>query len=61
MVHPELGRTFKYPGAAAIHNGSPWRISRRAPLVGEHNREIYGEELALDDAAIADLTNAGVL
>ena len=61
VVHPELGRTFKYPGAAAIHNGSPWRISRRAPLVGEHNREIYGEELALDDAAIADLTNAGVL
>ena len=61
VVHPELGRTFKYPGAAAIHNGSPWRISRRAPLVGEHNREIFGEELGLDDAALAYLTEAGVL
>ncbi len=61
VVHPELGRTFKYPGAAAIHNGSPWRISRRAPLVGEHNREIFGEELALDDAALVYLTEAGVL
>ena len=61
VVHPELGRTFKYPGAPAIHNGSLWRISRRAPLVGEHNREIYGGELGLEDAALVTLTEAGVL
>lgn len=61
VVHPELGRTFRYPGSAAIHNGSPWRISRRAPLVGEHNREIFGGELGLDDAALGYLTEAGVI
>jgi len=61
VMHPEFGRTFKYPGAPAIHNGSPWRISRRAPLVGEHNREILGGELGLDDAALVTLTEAGVL
>ncbi len=61
VVHPELGRTFKYPGAAAIHNGSPWKVSRRAPLIGEHNQEIFGSELGLDDAAISYLTEAGVL
>ena len=61
VAHPELGRSFKYPGAPAIHNGSPWRISRRAPLVGEHNREIFAGELGLDEAAIARLTKAGVL
>jgi len=37
VEHPELGRSFVYPGEAAIYNGSPWRISRRAPLIGEHN------------------------
>lgn len=61
VVHPELGRTFKYPGSAAIHNGSPWKISRRAPLLGEHNREIFGDELGLDAAELTYLTEAGVL
>ncbi|MCG8546723.1 MAG: CoA transferase [Alphaproteobacteria bacterium] len=61
VEHPELGRRFKYPGAAAIHNGSPWRISRRAPLIGEHNREVYGEELGLSDSELTCLAEAGVL
>ena len=41
VPHPELDRSFKCPGPAGIYNGSPWRISRRAPLIGEHNEEIY--------------------
>jgi crotonobetainyl-CoA:carnitine CoA-transferase CaiB-like acyl-CoA transferase len=47
VEHPELGRNFVYPGEAAIFNGSPWRISRRAPLIGEHNTEIFCGELGL--------------
>jgi crotonobetainyl-CoA:carnitine CoA-transferase CaiB-like acyl-CoA transferase len=51
--HPELGGSFVYPGEAAIFNGSPWRISRRAPLVGEHNVEILCGELGLSRAELA--------
>jgi crotonobetainyl-CoA:carnitine CoA-transferase CaiB-like acyl-CoA transferase len=47
VEHPELGRSFIYPGEAAIYNDSPWRISRRAPLIGEHNVEIFCGELGL--------------
>ena len=47
VEHPELGRSFVYPGEAAIYNGTPWRISRRAPLIGEHNAEIFHNELGL--------------
>jgi crotonobetainyl-CoA:carnitine CoA-transferase CaiB-like acyl-CoA transferase len=47
VAHPELGRSVTYPGEAAIYGGSPWRISRRAPLVGEHNTEIFCGELGL--------------
>lgn len=61
VEHGELGRRFKYPGSAAIHRGSPWRISRRAPLTGEHNQEIYGAELGLDDCELVCLMEAGVL
>ena len=47
VEHEELGRSFIYPGEAAIYNGSPWRISRRAPLIGEHNAGIFCGELGL--------------
>jgi len=39
--HPVMGKV-KYPGAPAKLNGSPWQAGR-APLLGEHNKEIYGE------------------
>lgn len=47
VEHPELGRCFTYPGEAAIYNGSPWRIAGRAPLLGEHNRAIFCDQLGL--------------
>jgi len=46
VEHPELGRSFDYPGAPYRLEASPWRISRRAPLLGEHNQRVFGE---LDD------------
>ncbi len=61
VPHPELGRTFKYPGAAGIYNGSPWRISSRAPLIGEHNEEIFCGELGLQRTELAYLAEAGVV
>lgn len=55
VEHPELGRSFVYPGEAAIYNGTPWGISRRAPLVGEDNLEIFCNELGLSRGEMAAL------
>ena len=41
VEHPELGRSFVYPGAPYRLESSPWRISRRAPMLGEHNQMIF--------------------
>jgi benzylsuccinate CoA-transferase BbsE subunit len=41
VEHEDLGRTFRYPGAPFVAPTAPWRISRRAPHVGEHNAEIF--------------------
>jgi hypothetical protein len=38
--HPELGRSFRYPGAPYRFEKSPWRIARRAPRLGEHTDEV---------------------
>ncbi|MEZ5856981.1 MAG: CoA transferase [Hyphomicrobiaceae bacterium] len=43
VAHPELGKSFTYPGEAAIYNATPWAISRRAPLLGEHTDEVMAE------------------
>ena len=61
VEHPELGRSFVYPGEAAIYNGSRWRISRRAPLIGEHNIEIFGDELGLSRGELSILAENRVI
>jgi len=47
IEHPELGKTITYPGAPVKMTETPWRMSRRAPLIGEHNEEVYLKELGL--------------
>src|SRR5690242_2748085 len=61
VEHPELGRGFTYPGEAAIYNVSPWRISRRAPLIGEHNAEILCGELGLTSGELTMLMENHVI
>jgi benzylsuccinate CoA-transferase BbsE subunit len=61
VEHPELGRSITYPGAAAVYSQSPWRISRRAPLIGEHNAEIFCDELGLSKGELAVLAESGVV
>jgi len=61
VAHPELGRNVTYPGEAAIYNGSPWRISRRAPLMGEHNAEILCGELDLSPGELTMLAENRVI
>jgi len=43
VEHPDLGRSFVYPGAPYVFHGSPWAIQRRAPLLGEHTTEVLAE------------------
>jgi crotonobetainyl-CoA:carnitine CoA-transferase CaiB-like acyl-CoA transferase len=61
VSHPELGRSFIYPGPAARYSQSPWRISRRAPVIGEHNAEIFCDELGLSKAELVVLAESGVV
>lgn len=45
VAHEELNRHFLYPGAPYKLSGTPWEITRRPPLLGEHNQEVWGETL----------------
>ncbi|GKV65262.1 MULTISPECIES: CaiB/BaiF CoA-transferase family protein [unclassified Sporosarcina] len=43
VEHPELKETFQYPGAPYNFNKTPWEISSRPPMLGEHNEEIENQ------------------
>ncbi len=61
VAHPELGRTVRYPGPFARLGATPIEYRRRPPTVGEHNREIYGDELGLGADELAHLAAMGVV
>ncbi|MGB2694332.1 MAG: CoA transferase [Dehalococcoidia bacterium] len=41
IEHDDLDVTITYPGPPVALSETPWRVRGRAPLVGEHNAEIY--------------------
>ncbi len=43
VEHEDLGQTYVYPGAPYRFLGTPWKIQRRAPHLGEHNAEVWGD------------------
>ncbi len=61
IEHPELGRTVRYPGGPIHFTTTPWRIARRPPLLGEHNSEVYGNELGMESDRLSALKQAGVI
>jgi crotonobetainyl-CoA:carnitine CoA-transferase CaiB-like acyl-CoA transferase len=61
VEHSELGRSFRYPGGPFFFTATPWRISCRPPLLGEHNREVYQQELGISDQQFEELVKAGVI
>ncbi|MCX6022931.1 MAG: CoA transferase, partial [Chloroflexi bacterium] len=61
IEHPELGHTVTYPNAFVKMSAWAPRISRRAPLIGEHNQEILGGELGLTAEQLAILKQAGAI
>jgi len=61
VEHPELGDTLTYPRPCMLLSESLCQIRRRAPLIGEHNREVLGEELGLSTEDLLALAQAGVI
>ena len=61
VQHPELGTAITYPGPWTRFSKSPLVFNRRAPLIGEHNDEIYGEEMGMSKEQVTALKGSGVI
>jgi len=61
VEHAEVGTAITYPGAFIKPSDMCVKIRRRAPMVGEHNEEIYGGELGLSEQELAHLRQDRVI
>jgi crotonobetainyl-CoA:carnitine CoA-transferase CaiB-like acyl-CoA transferase len=59
--HSELGVAIQYPGAFAKGLETSLEPTSRAPLVGEHNMDIYKNELNISQVDIDDLYNKRII
>lgn len=58
--HPVIG-TATYPGAPFIMSGTPWQASGPAPLLCQHNQQVYCQTLGLSMNELAILRASGVV
>lgn len=61
VYHPEFDRSFAYPGFYFLSNETSHGPRSRAPLLGEHNYEVYQDRLGLSVAEIDELKRQGVI
>jgi len=61
IEHPESGKKYKYPGVPCRLSRSPWQVGSRVPGIGEHNMDIYRQELGLSEAEIKALIEDAVI
>lgn len=60
LNHP-TAKQVRMPGAPCKFSRTPWRIVRRAPLVGEHNRQIFAERLGHSASELAALASERII
>ena len=59
--HDELDTVITYPGAWVRATETPIEIRRRAPTIGEHNWDIYVEELGFSEEELIALEGNGII
>lgn len=60
MDHPTVGQV-PMQGLTIKFSHTPKRIRRPAPLLGQHNQEVYGRWLGLTSGQVAELQGEGVI
>jgi CoA:oxalate CoA-transferase len=58
--HSKAGR-LSYPSASYKLSETPWKATRAAPLLGEHNQEIYCGRLGFSEEELAEMKISGVI
>ena len=60
VEHPKTDR-LTYPGAPYKFSKTPWAIRKPAPLLGQHNNDVYCERLGYTKKELAKMREAGII
>lgn len=60
IEHPETGKVT-YPGAPVKMTETTWQVRRPAPLLGQHNEEIFCQHLGYTREELVELRESGVI
>lgn len=60
IEHPYAGSQF-YPSLPFKLSQTPSRVSRPAPLLGQHNKDVYCQRLGYSQEELIRLTQAGII
>ena len=58
--HPEVGK-IKLPGLPYKLSQTPWKVSRPAPLLGQHNEEVFCQWLGYSQQDLVRMKQAGIV
>ncbi|NQT71927.1 MAG: CoA transferase [Chloroflexi bacterium] len=58
--HPAAGK-IKQPGAPFIMSETPWQVQSPAPLLGQHNEQVYCDRLGYDKHDLLTMRKAGII
>jgi crotonobetainyl-CoA:carnitine CoA-transferase CaiB-like acyl-CoA transferase len=61
VVDQARGVRYQVPGAFAVMPATPVGPQGPPPTLGQHNDQVYGDELGLSAAELRDLTDEGVI
>ncbi|MCH8194738.1 MAG: CoA transferase [Chloroflexi bacterium] len=61
VEHGELNERIVYPGGFVKTTAGDYGVRRRPPLIGEHNEEVFLEELGLTRDELITLREAGIV
>ncbi|PWA04691.1 formyl-CoA transferase [Pueribacillus theae] len=60
VEHPKFG-TVKVPGVVPKFSKTPGSIRFRAPKLGEHNHEVYVNELGITESKLQEFVSKGII
>ncbi len=58
--HPETGK-LRFPRGPYKFSETPWRLARPAPLLGEHNEEVFSKRLGHSSEELVRMREAGII
>lgn len=61
VQHPEMGTSVLYPLPIPRFSATPVSVRRRPPTLGEHNAEVYCDDLGLSRQELGYLRSMGVV